>query len=324
MDHDGPMTHSRRRFLSLGGLALAGIAASGCGTLAEATDDERRRRFITTPFGDVACLVRGTGPAALFLHGFPLNADQWRDSIAALAPYRRCIAPDFLGLGYSRVAATADVSPRTQVRMLVALLDALDIAGADVIANDSGGAVAQLLLAAHPERVRTLLLTNCDTEIESPPAAMRPVIELAKKGRFADEWLAPWLADPARARSPQGIGGMCYVNPAQPTDAALRSYFTPLLSSPERKRRLHEYAIALESNALAGIGPALKAARAPVRVVWGVDDTIFSNAGAEHLAQAFGNPRGVRRLERAKLFWPEERPDVVAAQARILWESAHG
>ena len=111
---------------------------------------------------------------------------------------------------------------------------------------------------------------------------------------------------------------------AHPTDAALRSYFAPLLSSAERKRRLHEYAVSLEHNALAGIGPALAAARAPVRVVWGVDDTIFSAAGAEHLARAFGNSRGVRRLENAKLFWPEERPDVIAAQARILWESRRG
>jgi haloalkane dehalogenase len=314
----------RRQFLSLGGLALAGALASGCGTLAEAPADERRRRFVTTPYGEVACLVRGSGPVALFLHGFPLNADQWRDAIRALAPYRRCVAPDFLGLGYSRVAGHADVSPGTQVRMLVALLDAFGAADADVIANDSGGAVAQLLLARHPARVRSLLLTNCDTEIESPPAAMLPVIELAKQGRFADEWLAPWLADPALARSARGIGGLCYVNPAQPTDAALRSYFTPLLSSPERKRRLHEYAVALEPNSLAGIGPALAAARAPVRVVWGMDDTIFSAAGADHLAWAFGNSRGVRRLENAKLFWPEERPDVIAAQARILWESARG
>jgi pimeloyl-ACP methyl ester carboxylesterase len=315
---------ARRRFLSLGGLALAGALTSGCGTLAESTIDERRRRFVTTPYGDIACLVRGTGPAALFLHGFPLNADQWRDSVVALAPYRRCIAPDFLGLGFTRVAENARVDPETQVRMLVALLDALGVAAADVIANDSGGAVAQLLLAHHPERVRTLLLTNCDTEIESPPAAMRPVIELAKQGRFADEWLAPWLADPALARSAQGIGGLCYVNPAQPTDAALRSYFTPLLTSAKRKQRLHQYAVALENNALTGIGPALRDSRAPVRVVWGVDDTIFSAAGADHLAQAFGNSRGVRRLENAKLFWPEERPDVIAAQARILWESARG
>jgi haloalkane dehalogenase len=318
------MNTDRRHFLRVSALALAGglVSSAGCGTLAEATADERRRRFVATPLGEIACLVRGTGPAALFLHGFPLNADQWRDSMVALAPYRRCIAPDFLGLGFTRVAPDADVAPQTQVRMLVALLDALGMTDADVIANDSGGAVAQLLLAQHPQRVRTLLLTNCDTEIESPPAAMRPVIDLSKQGRFADEWLAPWLADPALARSASGIGGMCYANPAHPTDGALRSYFTPLLSSAQRKRRLHEYAIALQDNSLAGIGPALAVSRAPVRVVWGMDDTIFSAAGADHLARAFGNSRGVRRLENAKLFWPEERPELIAAQARILWESA--
>ena len=318
------MIRNRRHFLSLSGLALGGAFATAAvrGALGESMADERRRRYVTTPFGEIACLMRGSGPVALFLHGFPLNADQWRDSLAALAPYRRCIAPDFLGLGFTRVAADAGVGPETQVRMLVALLDALGVQDADVIANDSGGAVAQLLLARHPLRVRTLLLTNCDSEIESPPAAMRPVIELAKRGRFADEWLATWLADPALARSTQGIGGMCYVNPAHPTDAALRSYFTPLLSSAARKRRLHDYAIALERNALAGIGPALAASRVPVRVVWGMDDTIFGAGGAQHLARAFGNSRGVRLLANAKLFWPEERPDVIAAQARILWESA--
>ena len=313
----------RRTFLTLGGGVFAAGILHGCGTLTE-NAAENRRRFVTTPFGDIACLVRGSGPAALFLHGFPLNADQWRDSITALAPFRRCIAPDFLGLGYSRVASDADLGPDGQVRMLVALLDALGERDVDVIANDSGGAVAQLLLAHHPERMRTLLLTNCDTEIESPPAAMRPVIELAKQNRFADEWLGPWLADPALARSAQGIGGLCYVDPRHPTDAALRSYFTPLLASAEHKRRLHEYAIALERNALAGIGPTLAASRVPVRVVWGVDDTIFSLESARHLEQAFGNSRGIRRLERAKLFWPEERPDVIAAQARILWASARG
>jgi hypothetical protein len=29
----------------------------------------------------------------------------------------------------------------------------------------------------------------------------------------------------------------------------------------------------------------------------------------------------LRLLERAKLFWPEQRPDIVAAEARILWQS---
>ena len=53
-----------------------------------------------------------------------------------------------------------------------------------------------------------------------------------------------------------------------------------------------------------------------------MDDTIFDAVNADYLHRSFGNSRGVRRLTGAKLFWPEERPDIVAAQARILWESS--
>ena len=224
-----------------------------------------------------------------------------------------------MGLGYTEVAEGQSVAPDAQVAMLIALLDTLGIASVDLVGNDSGGAVAQLFVTRHPERVRTLLLTNCDTEHESPPAAMQPVIALSHQGKFADQWLAPWLADKKLARSPQGIGGMCFTNPADPTDEAIDCYFRPLLSSPRRKALVHAYAIALEHNPLQDIGPALRRCQVPARIAWGVDDTIFSLAGAEYLDKTLGHSLGVRRLANAKLFYPEERPDVIAEEAKKLW-----
>jgi len=287
-----------------------------------AADFAGQRRFARTPHGEVAYVARGSGRAVLLLHGFPLNGFQWRGAIERLSPHALCIAPDFLGMGHSRAAPGQDVSPDGQVQMLMWLTRSLGVRHFDVIANDSGGAVAQLLAARHPMRVRSLLLTNCDTELQSPPAAMRPVIELAKQGRFVDEWLAPWLASPRSARSGQGIGGLCYTDPAHPTDEALRMYFDPPVSSAERKRALHQYAVALERNALAGITPVLRARYFPTRIVWGMADGIFASSNADYLHDSFGNSIGVERLVDAKLFWPEERPDVIATQARMLWRSA--
>ena len=86
-----------------------------------------------------------------------------------------------------------------------------------------------------------------------------------------------------------------------------------------RLSELLEKPVALERNWLDGIGPALTASRAPTRIVWGTGDPIFSTAGAEHLDRAFGVSRGVRRVEGAKLFFPEEFPDLVAEEARRLW-----
>lgn len=325
----------RRQFIEAAAAALAGSALTACaarrprvggpsafagtGEPMTAATFHAARRYAETRFGKIAYVERGAGDAALFLHGFPLNSFQWRGALDRLAAHRRCIAPDFMAMGYTEVVEGQSVAPDAQCEMLLALLDALSIRSVDLVASDSGGAVAQLLVARHPERVRSLLLTNCDTEHDSPPPALQPVIELSKAGRYVDEWLAPWLADPALARSAQGIGGMCYADPAHPADDAIECYFAPLLSSPRRKALVHAYAIALERNPLEGVEPMLRRSTVPTRIVWGTGDTIFSSESPDYLDRTFGNSRGVRRLPGMKLFFPEERPEVIAEEARRLW-----
>ncbi|MCP3168160.1 alpha/beta fold hydrolase [Myxococcus qinghaiensis] len=336
--HSAPSQHPsvthqlrRRGFLVFATGALAASALPGCmsrassgtsspeGGALDAAAYHSSRRYLDSRFGRIAYVERGKGEAALFLHGFPLNSFQWRGAIERLSPYRRCVAPDFMGLGYTEVAEGQSYAPAAQVDMLVELLDRLAIKSVDVIANDSGGAIAQLLVTRHPERVRTLLLTNCDVESECPPAAVLPVIEMARKGAYVDAWLAPWLADKALARSEKGFGGICYSNPSQPTDEAIEYYFAPLVRSPRGKAQAHAYTLALEDNALAGIGPALQQCTVPTRILWGTGDTLFSQSSADHLDQAFGVSRGVRRVPGAKLFFPEEYPDLIAEEARRLW-----
>ncbi len=279
----------------------------------------KMRRYVDTKFGRIAYVERGNGPGALFLHGFPLNSFQWRDVIDRLSDRRRCIAADFLGLGYTEVAKGQSVAPSAQADMLAALLDKLSVGAVDMIANDSGGAVAQLFVTRYPKRVRTLLLTNCDVEPDSPPPSVVPVIELARKGRFADEWLLPWVKDKNLARSPKGLGGLCYSDPMNPTDEAIDFYLAPLVSSPERKTLTNAYGAALDPNPLAGIEPALKRCKVPTRIVWGTADKIFSKESPTYLDRVLGNSLGVRRVEGAKLFFPEERPEVIAEEGVKLW-----
>src|SRR5262249_61445851 len=69
------------------------------------------RRFAETPFGKIAYVERGSGAAALFLHGFPLNGFQWRGALDRLSAYRRCVAPDFMGLGYSQIPPRPRLAP---------------------------------------------------------------------------------------------------------------------------------------------------------------------------------------------------------------------
>ena len=319
-----------RRELLLGGASLASSAFLGCVSgskeRADAPSDRESaagwnadRRFARTRAGRIAYVERGSGESVLFIHGFPLNGFQWRGTIARLESSRRCLAPDLLGLGFTEVASGQPVAPADQMRMLLELLDQRSMPVVDVVANDSGGAVAQLLLAHHPERVRSLVLTNCDVETECPPAAVLPVIEMAKAGTYVERWLAPWLADGALARSKDGLGGMTFSFPTHPTDAALEMYLGPLVRTARGQAQVNAYAIALEANALADIEPLLRRSRAPARIVWGTADTIFSAENPGYLDRVLPGSRGVRNVPGARLFFPEEFPDLIAEEARALW-----
>lgn len=323
-----------RRDLLFAGGSVAAIGMFGRGRvcalsgspvrrLAEMTaaDFDASRKFIALRQGRIAYLDIGAGEAALFLHGFPLNGFQWRGVIPRLSRFQRCIAPDWMGLGYTEPSEGTSLAPQAQAKMLADLLDRIGIERVDIVANDSGGAIAQLFTVRNPRRVRSLLLTNCDTEPDSPPAAVLPVIELARKGRYADEWLVPWLANKALARSKRGLGGACYMNPEHPSDEAIQTYLGPLVASPVRKRLTNAYALGLDPNPLAGIESELRRCTMPARIVWGTGDTIFSRKSADYLARIFPNSRGVRRLPGAKLFFPEEMPEVIVEEARHLWSA---
>jgi haloalkane dehalogenase len=87
-----------------------------------------------------------------------------------------------------------------------------------------------------------------------------------------------------------------------------------------RCSRIREaYAVGLDPNPLAGIESALKRSRVPARIVWGTGDDIFSPKSPDYLDRTFGNSRGIRRVAGAKLFFPEEFPDLIAEEAIRLW-----
>jgi pimeloyl-ACP methyl ester carboxylesterase len=113
---------------------------------------------------------------------------------------------------------------------------------------------------------------------------------------------------------------MCYSRPGHPTDEAIETYLRPLVDTREREALTNAYAIALERNALLGAEARLRRSPVPARMVWGMSDSIFSKQSPDYLDRIFSQSRGVRRLEHAKLFFPEEYPDVIADEARRLWE----
>ena len=104
-------------------------------------------------------------PPVLFIHGSGPGVSawaNWRLVLPKMAQQRRVIAPDMRGFGYTeRPEPPGDASAYTMdawVQQAIDLLDALDIAQADLVGNSFGGALSLALAIRHPERVRRLVL----------------------------------------------------------------------------------------------------------------------------------------------------------------------
>ena len=160
------------------------------------------RRTVSTKSGEISYIDIGTGPAALFVHGVGTNAYLWRHVIGALAPARRCLAIDLPLHGQTPVGAGQDLSVAGLASVLEDFCDALDLAGIDLVANDTGGAVAQVFAARNSRRLATFTLTNCDTAGNLPPEGFKPVVEMAAAGALAPA-MAELMGDIARPGTPR-------------------------------------------------------------------------------------------------------------------------
>jgi pimeloyl-ACP methyl ester carboxylesterase len=266
-----------------------------------------QRRYANTDSGRVAYIEQGSGPVALFIHGVPLNGFHWRHVIAQLRANRRCIAFDLMGLGYTEIGPAHDVSFTAQTRMMVQFLDALGIDQVDLVANDSGGAIAQIFAAHHPERVRTLTLTNCDVHDNWPPEAIATQIEAARKGVLIDAF-AKFLDDPEARRV---RFARAYADPGVLTDEVYRVYIDPLRASEQNRDNFHRYWLAFDNRQTVAIEPLLRKLRIPTLIVWALDDIFFGIQWAHWLKKTIPGAEGVIEVPGAKLFFPEDRPQAL-------------
>jgi pimeloyl-ACP methyl ester carboxylesterase len=124
------------------------------------------RRSLHTPGGEIAYTEFGDGSPAVFVHGLGTSGALWRHVAEQLGDTSRCIAIDLPAHGGS--PARDDMSAAALAQAVADLCDGLELGQLDLVGNDTGGAVAQIFAARHPERIRSLALTNCDTEGNFP------------------------------------------------------------------------------------------------------------------------------------------------------------
>src|SRR5580658_1204710 len=275
---------------------------------------------VRTASGRIAYVEAGSGPVTLFVHGVLVNKHLWRHQLSALSDIRRCIAVDLLAHGDTEIGPDQDVSVTANAKMLREFLDALNIDQVDLVGNDSGGGVAQILAALYPERVRSLTLTDCDTHDNWPPEAFKPFLAMSAAGKLR-ETLEALLSDKSRYRSAQALGP-AYERPERLSDDSIEIYLRPLLRTKQRTRDLERFLAAFDNQHTLAIEARLKALMAPTLIVWGTDDLYFDVKWSHWLA---GNIPGTRRrveLQGARVFFPEERWQDFNKELRAHWQVA--
>src|SRR6185437_7354001 len=121
-------------------------------------DGEINEAFVMVAGVKVHYQHAGAGHPLLLLHGLVGSSKNWQRNISYLSQDASVYAVDLFNMGESERVPGLDAGLQATADRIAAFMDALGLDEADIGAHSHGGAVAMMLAARHPRRVRSLIL----------------------------------------------------------------------------------------------------------------------------------------------------------------------
>lgn len=184
--------HRPNRRLRTCAAALASLAllsgAAACATDVPLPTLEERyttaaSRFITVSDG-TRVHVRDEGlrdgPVLVLLHGSNAALQSWEPWVGQLKDRFRLVSLDFPGHGLTGPSATRTYGGPAYVQVVDDVAGALGISRFAVAGNSMGGAVAWQYAAAHPDKVRALILVNAAGYPRANPGSQPLIFRLIR------------------------------------------------------------------------------------------------------------------------------------------------
>ena len=236
--------------------------------------DERIARFAPRQSKGISYRETGAGPALVLLHGIGSSSASWLFQLESLAGYR-LIAWDAPGYGASGFLSVAEPQPADYAQALHEFLERLLLKDVVLVGNSLGCLIAGAYAAAHPERVRSMVLLG-------PAGGYGDLADreakLAERLRQLDELGPEGLAE---QRSPT------LVAKGSPPIAL------ELVRWSQRRIRPQGYRQAVHCLAKGRLAVDARRYAKRVLVACGAEDVITPEAGCKVIARAF--PRGEYR-----------------------------
>jgi pimeloyl-ACP methyl ester carboxylesterase len=245
----------------------------------------------------------GDGPPVLLVMGLGLSGGAWWRTVDTLSRRFRVITFDNRGVGRSR-GLTPACTTEALADDAVAVLDALEVAEANVYGLSLGGMVAQQLALRHPRRVRSLVL-----------GATTPG---GRRARVADEEVLGFFH--GRGHRPREEAAWASV--AYNYGRRCRDEHADRIAEDIQRRLAYEfdeaaYQAQLMAAALHNTTSRLGRIDAPALVVHGEDDRVVPVENARLIASRLPNGR-LHLLPGAGHLYTTEAPEADAEVARFL------
>jgi len=216
-------------------------------------------------------------PAIVLMHGFVYSLETWEAWAAGLAGEWRVIRFDLAGHALSGPDPKQRYSPEERAEFTGKVMDALGVERAVVGGNSLGGLAAWRFAAAHPERVRALVLVSPgaypyngvgDTAL-APPPPMRLFLTTAPEAgvRYS---LAAIFGDDAAITDERVARMRDMMRQPGNGEAFIQSIEEFTLPDPE---------------------PLLEKIAAPTLILWGAADAVIPVEQGRRMAAAMPNAR---------------------------------
>lgn len=266
------------------------------------------RRIAATPAGTIEYRESGRGSPVVFVHGVGVNGDLWRRVAPRLAAEHRCIVPDLPWGAHSRpLRPDADLSLPGMARIVADFMAALELDDVTLVGNDSGGALSQLVVTRHPERVGRLVLTPCDAFDNFPPKMFRYLSWAAKvPGAMAP--IVQSMRLRANRRTPIAFG---WLTKRRLPNAVSDHYVNPVIHDRRIREDARAFILGLDPADTLAAAEKLSGFDRPVLLAWAPEDRFFPIAHAERLAELLPDAR-LARIEDSRTFVSEDQPQRLA------------
>ncbi len=264
-------------------------------------DLTEQRNTIAIEHQELVYYRMGEGEPILFIHGITTYSFIWRNVIPGFIENYDVITVDLAGCGDSSKNIDDSYSLKNHSRMLLELIDKLELTKIHLVCHDVGGGIGQIMAVHRPDQILSLTLINAVAYDFWP---VQPIISMR----------TPVIRQLAMASLDLGVFKFIVsrgvYNRGNVNDKLMDYFWKPMKTTEGRKAFLY-FAHCLNNNDLLEIIDDIHALKMPVLIIRGEADIFLSRKISEKLHENINGSKLVS-IRTGGHFIQEDEPKLLA------------